>query len=199
MEPKNVVLYTDHEVDIHAQNRLMVSCREAQFREDPNLAPDPHRLKYYLNAKRLSVSKKLKRWYHVKVSLGVNGEPSPASLPATITRMRDAIEKLAWAMQAAYCFEYITKDGSNGHPHCHIVCESHKCGGHIQRDLSATMGVAKNFVSVYPLDTEKYRSNTLKYIQKNRLYDIAWRGGHGIRPLYLHKMSQEDFDEYSDR
>jgi len=188
-------LPSSHDIDIMAQTRLLVHCREAYFREHPNEAPDPARLKAALAQKSAVQSEKLRRWFHVKVSLGT--PTTDDSKVQDKLRLMDAAASQKWVLQGAWCLEYINKSLKSGHPHIHFLVESKKCKKHIIRDISSTLQVLPTFVYVKPVLNTYQRSHTAGYLEKNRLYDIAYRArfGQPTCEVNLCGMTREDFQD----
>lgn len=182
-------LYSESEVDIYAQNRLMVSLREKIFRIDPNLAPDPNRITALETLLEDLNSQKLSRWYHIKFHLPTGNFDFEGAIRVCNQR---------WVLHGAYTFEIVRKDGSVGYPHVHLLAETSQAPAHIRRDICRSLDLPANQVQVKSITNTTYRTNVANYIVKNRMYDILWREGHALKPLYLVNMTQEEFDSYRD-
>jgi len=180
--------YTLDQANVRASNQLLVNLRASLFRLQPNLAPNSSLLIQALDELAQAKAEKLQRWFHIKIHLPHNLPEGDYEQPLRVCQQK-------WVLQGAFVFEKVNKDGTMGHPHIHLLCESSKCAGHIRRDISQSLDIPSNQIHIIPVGTTTQRRHTANYICKNRTYDVAWREGHGLDQVYLVNLLPEDFEK----
>jgi len=193
MEYDTYRLLSREQADILAANSLLKSLRQSYFRLKPNEAPNASDLNWALESLGTAKAEKINRWFHVKIHLPLSTQEGDYDQAIKVCNQK-------WVIQGAFTFEkWSKKKNGPGKPHIHLLCEATQCAGHIRRDIVRSLSLPSNQVKVFPVTTTTYRRNTANYICKNHLYDVSWRAGLGIDPVYFVNITPQQYEDLKNK